>query len=395
MHVCGWMYGWGWMGERLQEGKEGGDKGGRDVWMDGLAVQCVHGLSAPRVSVGLAARACLGVNSGESVEPLPLGKIASHFYLDYHTVAMFHHRLTRDLDIPQLLTLLCDAAEFAELPVRHNEDKVNEELARSIRWPVDAYTFDSPHTKTNLLLQCHMARVPLPMADYMTDTKSVLDQMLRVANALIDVSVQYGWLTTASRVMNIVQMMVQGRFLDDSTLLNLPHITRRVAEALAAAPHRIECLPELMALPAARLTTVLGAVGVSAGNIAKIDAVLRRLPQIEVDWTVPECTACVAAANVTVTVQLTRVHGTSHRGARAYTPVFPKAKEEGYWLLLGRRDTRDLVALKRISLLRQALTNELTFSLPATAGVYPYELSLVSDCYLGLDQEYTFDITVA
>ena len=45
---------------------------------------------------------------------------------------------------------------------------------------MDPLTFDSPHTKAHLLLQAHFSRAPLPIADYLTDTKSVLDQALRI-----------------------------------------------------------------------------------------------------------------------------------------------------------------------------------------------------------------------
>lgn len=49
--------------------------------------------------------------------------------------------------------VLCAAHEFEELPVRHNEDKLNLQLARDVRWEVDTRTLDDPHTKANLLLQ--------------------------------------------------------------------------------------------------------------------------------------------------------------------------------------------------------------------------------------------------
>lgn len=73
-----------------------------------------------------------------------------------------------------------NAHEFSELPVRHNEDQVNSELAVKLPLPVDPHTYDSSNTKTHLLLQAHFSRVPLPSADYHTDTKSVMDQVLRV-----------------------------------------------------------------------------------------------------------------------------------------------------------------------------------------------------------------------
>ncbi len=53
-------------------------------------------------------------------------------------------------------------------------------LAQQLPIPIDPQTCDSPHTKTHLLLQAHFSRASLPIADYATDTKSVLDQALRI-----------------------------------------------------------------------------------------------------------------------------------------------------------------------------------------------------------------------
>ena len=39
-----------------------------------------------------------------------------------------------------LLWVLCSAAEYDELPVRHNEDRLNTVLAGQVRWQVDART---------------------------------------------------------------------------------------------------------------------------------------------------------------------------------------------------------------------------------------------------------------
>lgn len=42
---------------------------------------------------------------------------------------------------------------------------------------------DDPHTKANLLLQAHLGRLPLPISDYVTDTKGALDNSLRILQA--------------------------------------------------------------------------------------------------------------------------------------------------------------------------------------------------------------------
>ena len=54
------------------------------------------------------------------------------------------------------------------------------DLAKKLPLEVKPHSFDSPHTKTYLLLQAHFSRLPLPSSDYFTDTKSVLDQAIRI-----------------------------------------------------------------------------------------------------------------------------------------------------------------------------------------------------------------------
>ena len=45
--------------------------------------------------------------------------------------------------------MLTNAAEFEELPVRHNEDKINMELAEQLPLETDLRSLDSPHTKVS------------------------------------------------------------------------------------------------------------------------------------------------------------------------------------------------------------------------------------------------------
>lgn len=83
----------------------------------------------------------------------------------------------------KIITCCCiqGSSEYNELPVRHNEDGLNRSLSSRLPLAVEPpESFDSPHTKTHLLLQAHFSRAELPIADYATDTKSVLDQALRI-----------------------------------------------------------------------------------------------------------------------------------------------------------------------------------------------------------------------
>lgn len=64
--------------------------------------------------------------------------------------------------------------------MRHNEDQLNSQLAQQLPLQVNPHSYDSAHTKTQLLLQAHFSHAQLPCSDYTTDTKTVLDNAIRI-----------------------------------------------------------------------------------------------------------------------------------------------------------------------------------------------------------------------
>ena len=93
---------------------------------------------ADLIDATLADLECAGCvaldDEAATVASTTLGKVASYYYLKYTTVALFHAEL-HDVDVgpthpPTLLRILCDASEFDELPVRHNEEHVHLQVSR-------------------------------------------------------------------------------------------------------------------------------------------------------------------------------------------------------------------------------------------------------------------------
>lgn len=169
-----------------------------------------------------------------AVQGTVLGRLCSYYYISHKTVHLFTERLTAYASCAELLQLLCDAEEFNELPVRHNEDKHNVEIARMLPLPIKASEAESPHVKAFVLFQAQFARTPLPM-DYVTDQKSTLDNAIRVVQAMVDVAAYHGHLYTALRCMTLMQCMVQGRWWSDATLLQLPHVRPEMLAEVARA----------------------------------------------------------------------------------------------------------------------------------------------------------------
>ena len=205
----------------------------------------------------LAASYCiefLDVEQGGKIEgqvdATTLGRIASYYYLSHETVANFKDSLQPSMMMEDVLSVLCYANEYEELPVRHNEDLMNADLAKECTIDVTekCMLMESPHTKTHLLLQAHFSRLQLPCSDYYTDLKSVLDQAIRILQAMIDVSAESGWLGTTLRIQNMLQMVIQARWINESSLLCLPHVEPYMVRVLeTASKNSVECLPELIA----------------------------------------------------------------------------------------------------------------------------------------------------
>lgn len=60
-----------------------------------------------------------------------------------------------------------------------------------------------------LYFQAHFSQLELPISDYVTDLKSVLDQSIRVIQAMIDICANSGWLSSSITCMHLLQMVMQ------------------------------------------------------------------------------------------------------------------------------------------------------------------------------------------
>ena len=235
----------------------------------------------------------IGAPNGQ-VEATTLGRIASYYYLSHETVSQFRNSLQSTMTLDDILSVLCYANEFNELPVRHNEDLMNADLAKECPINVEekGMPMESPHTKAHLLLQAHFSRLQLPCSDYYTDLKSVLDQTIRIIQAMLDVAAESGWLATSLRIQNLLQMVVQGRWITESSLLTLPHLEPYMVKLLSTSTkNRVESLPELMAYCQGKyekLATILRSE-VEESSIEDIFQVQERLPRLSINGFLLNC----------------------------------------------------------------------------------------------------------
>ncbi|GBG24263.1 Activating signal cointegrator 1 complex subunit 3 [Hondaea fermentalgiana] len=190
--------------------------------------------------------------SNVNIAPTRGGKTAAFYYLDYRTVALFssfvrERRNKRAEDNPagpvssvsklvrKVFETIVSAHEFAEVPVRHNEDLLNRDFSEALPWdPFGVWSAEDPHCKAFLLLQAHCKGVPMPIKDYVGDLRSVFDQSARVVAALIEIAADHGDFEVVRAAMRVSQSCTQARWFSDSALSHLPGVKRSLADELAA-----------------------------------------------------------------------------------------------------------------------------------------------------------------
>jgi activating signal cointegrator complex subunit 3 len=63
-----------------------------------------------------------------------------------------NNALVADVSVASLIQILANAKEFYGLPVRHNEDVLNEGLTHLVPIKVPKHDLENPHVKANLLI---------------------------------------------------------------------------------------------------------------------------------------------------------------------------------------------------------------------------------------------------
>lgn len=339
---------------------------------------------------------CIALDEDGGVEPMIPGRISSYYYLSHLTMRTFTEELEEAMSLPEVLEVMSNAHEFSEVPCRHNEDILNEELAKQCPMPMDNISWDSSHTKTLVLLQAHFLQLPLPIADYKSDLKGVMDNCIRVLQGMVDLAADQGWLATALNIMQIVQMLIQARWYTDSSLLTLPNITD-VQVSRLEKKFLITSLPEFMELASKKRESVRKVLeeSMSRRDVEKVLQAAAGLPVIEVEMKVKggeEDGALLVDEEYALEVQLS-VRSGGARGGQFKPPRYGRPVSEGYWLVLGEAATGDLIAMKRLGGIRGRSTRAtLSFFTEEDPGAFVYKLYIISDCYFGLDQEYEFPV---
>jgi len=342
---------------------------------------------------------CISVDDMD-LAPLNLGMIASYYYINYTTVEVFNKALSKGTKMKGLMQILSHASEFNTIPIRQGEDRALERLSRRMPLKVNADEgFHSPSIKAHLLLQSHFSRQTLSPT-VQSDRDQILPIALRLLQAIVDVISSSGWLEPALAAMELSQMIVQGMWSTDSTLMQIPHMTKDMAKKCEKAG--IKTIFDILDMEDDDRTKLLSMPGSKLDDVATM---CNAYPNIELKHEVLDADELTAGGRVSVQVTLERDpddededEDEDTKASNVVEPVYsqryPEPKNEAWWLVIGDPKKNKLMSIKRVIMRKKVHNARLDFIAPAE-GIHNYKLFLMCDSYLGCDQEYQFKIKVA
>ncbi|XP_037940900.1 activating signal cointegrator 1 complex subunit 3 [Teleopsis dalmanni] len=357
--------------------------------------------------------ACITQKEGLLI-PTFLGRIASYYYLSYRTMKHFLNNLKPEMSTREILLAISDSYEFDQQPVRHNEDKYNEELAKECRYQPISQSWDSPFTKTFILLQAHIMRLDLPNSDFLTDTKSTLDNATRVMQAMADYTAERGWLSPTLKMQQLMQSIIQARWFDESAFLTLPTVTNSTEMLFYNIyhNHKYLTLPVLKELCRNNYEILADALRqmFEEQEIEHIFEVVQNLPEVMVSLTLQgkhlgnaEAKRIVSTdskstqwieihpnEDYVLIVDINRLNAKrgAHNLMNIFCPKYPKSKSEAWFLTLGSQSNNELLAMKRVTIRGNRSINRICFQSTPRRGRQVLTLYLMSDCLIGLDQQF-------
>ena len=338
----------------------------------------------------LGASKCVAIEDDMDLSALNLGMIASYYYISYTTIERFSSSLTSKTKMKGLLEILASASEYAQLPIRPGEEDLIRRLINHQRFSFENPKCTDPHIKANALLQAHFSRQNVG-GNLALDQREVLLSAGRLLQAMVDVISSNGWLSLALLAMEVSQMVTQGMWERDSMLLQLPHFTKDLAKRCQENPGKsIETVFDLVEMEDDERRELLQ---MSDSQLLDIARFCNRFPNIDMTYEVLDSDNLRAGDDVMLQVTLERdLEGRTEVGP-VEAPRYPKAKEEGWWLVVGDTRSNQLLAIKRVALQRKSKV-KLEFAAPAEAGKKTYTLYFMCDSYLGCDQEYSFSVDI-
>lgn len=122
-----------------------------------------------------------------------LGRIASHFYIQYSSVETYNELLRRHMNDSEVIDMVAHSSEFENIVVREEEQNELEMLLRS-SCPLEVRGGPSnKHGKISILIQLYISRGSIDTFSLVSDASYISASLARIMRALFEICLRRGW----------------------------------------------------------------------------------------------------------------------------------------------------------------------------------------------------------
>ncbi|CAK7322805.1 unnamed protein product [Dovyalis caffra] len=122
-----------------------------------------------------------------------LGRIASHFYIQYSSVETYNEMLRRHMNDSEVIDMVARSSEFENIVVREEEQHELEMLLRS-SCPLEVRGGPSnKHGKISILIQLYISRGSIDSFSLVSDAAYISASLARIMRALFEICLRRGW----------------------------------------------------------------------------------------------------------------------------------------------------------------------------------------------------------
>lgn len=351
----------------------------------------------------------------DSVTPLNAAMIAAYYNISYITMQTFLLSLSARTKLKGILEIVTSATEFESIQIRRHEDSLLRRIYDRVPVKMAQPSYDSPHFKAFVLLQAHFSRMQLPI-DLVKDQEIILTKVLGLLSATVDVLSSDGHINAMS-AMEMSQMVVQGMWDRDSPLKQIPYFTPEAIKAAngsgyvslnqhtdSQANHQSCSVKDIFEFMEAmdpsenpNYEVLVKSLGLTQNQLAQAaNFTNSKYPNIDLEFDLEDPEDITAGSPAYIKVKITRdvdEDDTAEVDTTVHAPFYPVKKMENWWLVVGEESSKTLLAIKRITIGR-SLNLRLEYTVP-TPGKHDLKLFLMSDSYVGVDQDPSFTVNVA
>ncbi|KAK6200925.1 RNA helicase-related protein required for pre-mRNA splicing [Scheffersomyces amazonensis] len=319
----------------------------------------------------------------DTLVPLNGCMIAAHYGVRFNTMKLLS-QLGARAKLKTILETLSGAEEFDNLVIRHNEQSVLSRIYQQVPFKANEENFSSPYFKAFILIQAHLKRIPLSI-ELQTDQQYVVETILKLVHACVDTLSGDGYLN-ALNAMTLSQMIIQAVWTKDSPLKQIPQFSDAILQR--CEKYNVETVYDLMTLEDEDRDDILQLSGKPLNDVAEF---VNKYPNIDISYELDLSDPIQANTPKELMIQLERDEDMDD--LTVVSPHYPQETREGWWIVVGDVETKQLYSIKKATIKSQSQNLTLTFTIP-NPGHHTLSIWCMCDSYVDADKEISIEVDV-